>query len=199
MVPEPGIIQKLVQDVKLAFMSTPQCHATPLKYINTYPDDPTLLGDEFLLKSYKESKPMLHQPEEYQSLLRVVPLRSTSKMLSKGRTSDALERSSTQGGIADQSQSGAYGSNMAHGMQNMNCMQGMNGMQNMNGMMQFASMMNYWMNSQKHTQEVPHQPPQPAPKKHEALALTDGVASKATPETLPIAGGSFKFPTQAQE
>ena len=194
-VPEASIIHKLVQDVKLSFMSTPQCHATPLKYINTYPEDPTLLGDEFLLKSYKESKPMLHKPEEYQSLLRVVPLRSTSKMLSKGRSSDALATSSTQGGIADQSQSGTYGSNMSHGMQNMNCMQGMNGMQNMNGMMQFASMasmMNYWMNSQKHTQEVPHQPPQPAPRKDEALALTDGVASKATPETLPICDESKK-------
>ena len=79
-VPEPSIIHKLVQDVKLSFMTTPQCHATPLKYINSYPDDPILLGDEFLLKSYKESKPMLHKPEEYQSLLRIVPLRSTSKM-----------------------------------------------------------------------------------------------------------------------
>ena len=56
--PEPSIIHKLVQDVKLSFAATP-APAAPMRDVGS--------------------------PEEYQALPKIVPLGSTSKMLSKGQ------------------------------------------------------------------------------------------------------------------
>ena len=172
-VPEPSIIHKLVQDVKLSFMTTP-APAAPLKYIGSYPLDPRLLGEEFLQKAYGDTKPLLATPEEYQSLLRIVPLRCSSKMLSKGTKTIPVDKSSDSSGNCDQS--GQHGNNLLQGMQ---------GMQNMPCIL-LASMMSLLMNNQKHGHEVEHDNQQPA-KKQGALALTDIEPPNANAESLPIA------------
>ena len=94
--PEPSIIHKLVQDVKLSFAATP-APAAPMRYVGS--------------------------PEEYQALPKIVPLGSTSKMLSKGQKSATVDRSPDPCGSADQS--GMHGNNLLHGMQGMS---GVNGL-----------------------------------------------------------------------
>ena len=150
--PEPSIIHKLVQDVKLSFAATP-APAAPMRDVGS--------------------------PEEYQALPKIVPLGSTSKMLSKGQKSATVDRSSDPSGSADQS--GMHGNNLFHGMQGMS---GMNGLPV--GIMQFASMMSLLVNSHKHGHEVQHDNPQPASKKQGALALADAGPRKPYGENLPL-------------
>ena len=173
-VPEPSIIHKLVQDVKLSFMTTPT-PAAPLQYVGSYPLDPRLLGEEFLQKAYGDTKPLLTTPEEYQSILRIVPLRSSSKMLSKGTKTIIVDKSSDSPGTSDQS--GQHGNNLLQGMQ---------GIQGLNGLLQIAGMVSSLMNNQKHVHDVQHDNQQPE-KKQGALALTDVEPPIANAEILPIA------------
>ena len=169
-VPEPSIIHKLVQDVKLSFMTTPAL-AAPLKYVGSYPLDPRGLGEGFLQKAYGDTKPLLSIPDEYQSLLRIVPLRISSKMLGKGCKTIAVDKGSDSPGTSDQSVQ--HGNNPWHGMQ---------GMQ---GFLQMSmNMMSLLMN--KHGHEVQHDNHQPA-RKQGALALTDAETPITNAESLPIA------------
>ena len=178
LVPEPSIVHKLVQDVKLSSAATP-APAAPMRYVGSCPDGPVLFGEECLQKAYGDGKSLLSMPEEYQSLLMIVPWGSTSKMLSKGQKSATVDRSSDPCGSADQS--GMHGNNLLHGMQGMS---GMNGFPV--GIMQFASMMSLLVNSHKHGHEVQHDNPQPASKKQGALALADAGPPKPYGENLPL-------------